>query len=178
MTYNISTADIEARWRALTDAEADVATTLIGDATALLDTYRSGLSAAVTAGTVSERIVVMAISEAVIRVLANPDIWSNQSVSADGGISLGWQFARTTPVPRMRLSDIDLSAIDRALSAAGVRTGRTASMIMHASTQWRYLNAGDDLDEITDADFNTGLLVFPSKVDYMVMTDSYSVVLS
>lgn len=177
MAYNVSTADIEARWRSLSDAESDVATTLIDDAIALLDTYRSGLAAAVASGRVAERLVVMTVADAVIRVLTNPDIWSNQSVTADGGVSIGWQFARSTPAPRMRLSDLDLAALDRALAAVGVRTGRTGSLRMVASTRWSQLNFGSSDGEPTEADWNAGFLVFPGQSDSLTMSDSYSIVL-
>lgn len=176
MAYNVSTADVEARWRPLSDAEGDVAGVLIEDAVALLDTYRPALAAAVASGSIPERLVVMAVADAVIRVLTNPDIWSNQSVTADGGVSIGWQFARATPAPRMRLGDLDLAALDRAMAVAGVRTGRVGSLRTVASTQWSYLNTRD-ADEPTEADFNAGFLVFPGRSDAATVSDSFSVVL-
>jgi hypothetical protein len=151
VSYGVSTADIESRWRPLSDAEAEVASTLIDDATVLVDTYRPSLAAAVVAGSVAPRIVVMTIVEAVIRVLSNPDILSNQSITADGGVSIGWQFAQKTVRPRMQLSLLDFNAIDQAMAAAGYGTGTTGSVRARNSTPWsrraayrrRYLDVDD-----------------------------------
>lgn len=156
MTYAVSTVDIESRWRSLSDTESDVATVLIDDAVALIDTYRPNLAAAVAAGTVPERIVVMTVVEAVIRVLSNPDILANQSVTADGGISIGWQFQRETPAPRMRLSLLDFAAIDQALSVAGLSSGVVGSMRMINSTSWSksaaYRGGPLDVDDVEASD--------------------------
>ena len=170
MTYGVTSADIEARWRSLSVAEAAVATTLIGDAEALLDTYRSGLYDVVTAGTVSSRLVVMTICEAVIRVMANPDRLSQQSITADGGISLGWQFADKNPAPRLRLTDLDLSAIDEALAAVGERTGRTSSLKMNASTSWGRLHS--------ESCESCGIIPLATQTCSMGMSDSVVVTLT
>jgi hypothetical protein len=172
VAYNVTTADVEARWRPLSDAESDVATTLIGDAEALIDTYRSGLAAAVASGDVATRLVAMTICEAVIRVMANPDRLAQQSITADGGISMGWQFAEKVPAPRLRLTDLDLSAVDEAMAAAGYRTGRTASVKM-SSTSWGVLNgSGSDDSE------GSSIIPLPSRSDPMRMSDSVFITLS
>lgn len=156
MAYSVSTVDIEARWRPLAEAESDIAITLVDDAVALLDTYRPSLAAAVAAGSVNERIVTMTVVEAVVRVLSNPDILANQSITADGGISIGWQFQKDTPAPRMRLSLLDFAAIDQALAAAGLSSGTTGSMRMVNSTTWTksaaYNQGPYDLDDVEASD--------------------------
>jgi hypothetical protein len=136
VTYAVSTADIEQRWRPLSDAESEIAVTLIDDAIILVDINRSSLAAAVASGAVPERIVVMTVAEAVIRVLANPDLLAQQSITADGGVSLGWQFQQKTPRPRMTLSVLDFFNIDQAMAAAGYGTGTTGSLRTVNSTRW------------------------------------------
>lgn len=160
MTYAVGTADVEARWRPLSDAESDTASTLIDDAVLLIDVYRPNLAAAVTAGSVPERIVVMTVVEAVIRVLANPDLLSNESITADGGVSIGWQFQTKIPAPRMRLSLLDFANIDQAMSVAGVGTGQVGSLRMNNSTTWSAAAAyGDDgtLDDTSSFTPNASL---------------------
>jgi hypothetical protein len=145
MTYAVGTADVEARWRPLSDAESDTASTLIDDAVMLIDIYRPSLAAAVASGAVPERVVVLTVVETVIRVLANPDLLSNESITADGGISIGWQFQSKIPAPRMRLSLLDFANIDQAMAAAGAGTGVTGSLRMNNSTSWSAAAAyGDD----------------------------------
>jgi len=136
MTYNISPADVEARWRPLSDAETDLASTLIDDAIVLVDVYRPSLADAVASGIIPERLVVMCVAEAVKRVLVNPDILSNQSISADGGVSIGWQFQPKESKPQMNLSLLDFANIDQAMTGAGLGTGVVGSMVMSNSTSW------------------------------------------
>jgi len=158
VAYSVSIADVVARWRPLSTEEQTVGTTLIADAIALLDVARPSLAQAVTDGDVPDRLVTMCVAEAVIRVLSNPDLLSNQSVSADGGVSQGFQFAPTTPRPRMRLSLLDLGSIDEAMAAAGLGTGVVGSMRMINSTPWTRAAAycGGDLD-IDDVATNSTL---------------------
>jgi hypothetical protein len=136
MTYSVSPSDIEARWRPLSDAETDIANTLIDDAITLIDVYRPSLAAAVASGVVPERIVIMTVVEAVKRVLANPDLLANQSISADGGVSIGWQFQQKDPRPQMTLSLLDFANIDQAMTGAGLGTGVVGTMQMTNSTSW------------------------------------------
>lgn len=175
MAYNVSTADVESRWRPLSDAESDVAATLLEDATTLIDVHRPLLAAAVAAGTVPERIVIMTAAEAVIRVLSNPDRLSQQSITADGGISIGWQFEAKVPTPRLRVSDLDFESIDESLEHAGISTGRRTSTVMRASTRWGLLY--NDVDDESERYLNSGLLVFPGLLDTMTVSDSYSIIL-
>ena len=171
MAYNVSTADVESRWRPLSDAESDVATTLLDDAVVLIDVHRPALAAAVAAGTISGRIVVMTAAEAAIRVLSNPDRLSQQSITADGGVSIGWQFEAAKPGPRLRITDLDFATIDQAMANVGLSTGKTSSLRMRNSTSYHLLNTADNDDVDT-------VLPFPyTRLDAIAMSDNYSIVL-
>lgn len=155
MAYSVSRTDVVVRWRPLSTDEQAVCDVLILDAVLLLDTARPTLAAAVTATTISDRLVTICVAEAVIRVMRNPDLLSNQSVSADGGVSQGFQFAPKTPAPRMSLSLLDLGPIDRALGAAGLGTGAAGSLRMVNSTPWTraaaYGHRDLDIDDVAAA---------------------------
>lgn len=170
MAYNVTATDVVDRWRPLSSAEEDLATVLLEDATMLIDVHRRAVAAAVAAGLIPERLVVMTATEAVIRVLTNPDRLANQSITADGGISVGWQFEREKPAPRLRLTDLDFSTLDAALVAAGLSTGRTGVLKTVSSTRYMDLVAGDDDD-------SDPVLPFPyTKLDSVGMTDNYIIV--
>lgn len=168
MTYSVGTPDIEQRWRPLSVAESDVAVTLIDDAITLIDINRPSLAAAVANGSVPERVVVMTVCEAVIRVLANPDLLSQQSVTSDGGVSIGWQFQRDTPRPRMVLSILDFANIDQAMAAAGYGTGTTGSLRTVNSTRWTrsaaYGSGRYDIDDSEASDLTPNASVTDSVV--------------
>lgn len=121
MAYNVSTADIEARWRPLTPAEDDVASVLLIDATSKLDLARPTLAAAVASTTpathVDERLVIIVLCDMVIRVISNPDLNRSINIGADGaiGISYGIEIYRA----RVGLAPGDLDSIDLALRAIG-----------------------------------------------------------
>lgn len=121
MPYNVSTADIEDRWRPLTSAEDDVATILLVDAEYKLNLARPTLAAAVAstdpAVHVDERVVVMVLVDMVIRVISNPDLNRNINIGADG--SIGITYALEIFRSRLGLAPGDLDAIDRALRAVG-----------------------------------------------------------
>lgn len=68
-----TTADVEARWRPLTDAETINAGAFLDDAWSLLLSRRPSLEDDLTAGTVSEGNVIRVMSAMVIRVLRNPE---------------------------------------------------------------------------------------------------------
>jgi hypothetical protein len=168
VSYNVSTLDIESRWRPLSDAEADIALTLIDDTITLIDVYRPSLAPAVAAGQVSERVVVMTVVETVKRVLANPDLLSNQSITADGGVSIGWQFQMKETRPQLMLSMLDFANIDQAMAAAGIGTGTTGSLKMKNSTSWTKNAAyGGEFSEV-----DPGLMPYPTKSDQTITTDS------
>lgn len=142
MAYNVSTADIEARWRPLTPAEDDVASILLVDAALKLDYARPTLAAAVAstvpASHVDERLVVMVLCDMVIRVISNPDLNRNINIGADGAI--GITYALEIYRSRLGMAPGDLDAIDKALLAAGVLPAKfvgrrlTSTMNYRAST--------------------------------------------
>jgi hypothetical protein len=68
-----TTADIEARWRPLTEAEATTAATLLGDAWWILVGRLPNLEANMTAGTVATENVIRVLCAMVLRVLKNPE---------------------------------------------------------------------------------------------------------
>ena len=118
MAYDITAADIESRWRALSDEESDLATVLISDAIVKIDLARPQLAAAVTAGDVSLQLVAMAVADIVIRVLTNPDRLRSTVIGADGSISVGYGLATEVDRARVGIGAGDLDAIDAALRAA------------------------------------------------------------
>ncbi len=119
MPYGVLTSDVEARWRPLSTAEADVAATLIDSADVQLNHLRPRLQAAVDGGLIPKRLVVDAICEAVQRVLRNPDLLRAQNITGDGGVGVTYGLGEDTnhALPRLRFSDEDLLVVDRALKA-------------------------------------------------------------
>lgn len=127
MAFDVSTADIESRWRTLSDDESDVGAQRLLDAGVRLRSVRPGLEAQVAAlaeltpaqvaakADVLEAIRI-ALAEAVIRFLRNPDVTQRQDIGADGSIGISYDTSRAGGV---YIADEDLSAIDDALGAAG-----------------------------------------------------------
>ncbi len=135
MAYDVTPVDIEARWRPLSDAESDVAFTLLESAGVMLDTKRKTLAAEVIAGRVPFRLVVDLLCEAVIRVLRNPDVVRAQNVGGDGGVGInfGGGGGDGPPAPRLVITDADLVYVDKALrdaAAAGSRV-RTRRLVAY-----------------------------------------------
>lgn len=110
--YAVGPEDIEARWRPLSDAERSVALELLDDATVLLDTRLPRLAVEVAAGRVPERLVVIALCEAVQRVLRNPDVQTSFSLSADGSIGQGFGAPSAVARPRLELTAADLAPLE------------------------------------------------------------------
>jgi hypothetical protein len=139
MAYAVTVADIVNRWRALdtegTPSEEDIAGTLLEDAIVKIDLARPMLAAAVTAGTVPERLVAMCAAEVVIRVLSNPDVNSQQQIGADGSVGVG--FHKWSGRPRVVVTDEDLSDIDEALEEAGLLVGSVRSITLTSSYPYR-----------------------------------------
>lgn len=73
MANPATVADIEARWRPLTDQQAINADAYLDDAWAMLLGRRPTLEADLTAGTVSEANVVRVVAAMVLRILRNPE---------------------------------------------------------------------------------------------------------
>lgn len=73
-------ADIEDRWRPLTEQETTNAVAFLGDAWAELLSRRPNLEADVTAGTVAEANVIRVVSAMVLRILKNPGGYDQESI--------------------------------------------------------------------------------------------------
>ena len=80
MPIPASTTDIEARWRPLSEQETVNADAWLTDAYAILLDRRPTLEADVTAGTVSEGNVRRVLCQMVLRVLKNPDGYSQEAI--------------------------------------------------------------------------------------------------
>jgi len=80
----VSSRDIAARWRPLTDAEASVAQTRIGDAEAEL-IMQLGLRGVTEPSTDTrwETVYIATVVEMVRRYLVNTEGWSSESVTID-----------------------------------------------------------------------------------------------
>jgi hypothetical protein len=94
----VVTADIEARFRALTDAEETTAQALIDDAWAVLLMMVPDIEARMTAGSTSTEAVVFVMSAMVLRVLRNPNgvrSWSvdDYSETRDSSLAAGSLYA-------------------------------------------------------------------------------------
>lgn len=98
MPNPVLVSDLEARFRALTDAEEPVAQALLDDAWAILLTVIPDLEDRITAGSTSEALVVSVMSAMVLRVLRNPNgvrQWSvdDYSETRDSALSAGLLYA-------------------------------------------------------------------------------------
>jgi hypothetical protein len=94
----VVTADIEARFRTLTDAEENTAQALIDDAWAVLLMMVPDIEDRMTAGTTSTEAVVFVMSAMVLRVLRNPNgvrSWSvdDYSETRDNSLAAGSLYA-------------------------------------------------------------------------------------
>lgn len=130
MPLAASVSDVEARYGALSDAESDLATVLVGDALAKLRGLRPALSglidaadtaAAAVGATAAQiqlaadwtRLVQVAVAEAVIRVLVNAEQFRSTSIGADGSVSVSYTVASEIPRARLAFSADDLADLDR-----------------------------------------------------------------
>lgn len=73
-------ADIEARWRPLSDQETMNAEAFLGDAWSYLLDRRATLESDLAAGTVAQTEAVRVVCAMVLRVLKNPDGWEDESI--------------------------------------------------------------------------------------------------
>lgn len=80
MALTVAVSELEQRWRPLTAAETVVATSLIADALSILVSRRPSLTAAVTAGTVTQNTLDLVVSAMVLRVLRNPEGKRQESI--------------------------------------------------------------------------------------------------
>lgn len=78
--FTTDVSEIEARWRPLTDAERDVAQTLLDDAAAILLGRLPTIETRVDAGSLSGALVRRVQVEMVKRVLSNPEGKRQESI--------------------------------------------------------------------------------------------------
>ena len=123
MPYNVSPADVEARWRPLSDDETDIAQTLLDDFSNDLDLARPTLSnfligLAEPMHTALERAIVRTLALATKRALRNPDTLSNTTIDPAGGIGVGYDNrAESLANTSASLTRADFAAIDSAVLA-------------------------------------------------------------
>lgn len=146
MAFDVSVPDVESRWRALSDDEADVALVRLGDADRLLRARRPGLEAfyaGLPAGGPQEDLletIRQVLADAVIRFLRNPDLVSQQQIQADGGVGIGFD---TRNLGGVYLSPADLATIDQAVGAAeGVLRPHVGSQALVSSFPYRTRTPG------------------------------------
>lgn len=143
MAFDVSTTDIELRWRALTTDETDVAFARLDDAALLLRTARPALDAFVNglpAGQPRldlEQAIRIALAEAVIRYLRNPDLLRSQTIGADGAVGIGFETGTDAP-SGVYISTHDLAVIDAAVAGAeGESVPRIRSRVLTSSFPYR-----------------------------------------
>lgn|SRR3982751_4859485 len=139
--FDVSTVDIEARWRALSDDESDVALVRLGDADRLLRSARPGLEAfyaGLADGSRKDDLletIRQVLADAVIRFLRNPDLVSQQQIQSDGGVGIGFD---TKGLGGVYLSGSDLAVIDQAVgAAAGAVRPHVGSQVLKSSFPYR-----------------------------------------
>lgn len=145
MAFDVSTADIESRWRGLSAAESDIAFKRLQDADRKLRFLRPGLLAfyngliadvpPITKKTDLLEAIRTACAEAVIRFLRNPDMTNRQDIGSEGSIGIGYDTAAEGGV---FISRGDLTDIDAAVSAAaGTVPAKVASRQLVSTFPWR-----------------------------------------
>lgn len=75
--------DVEHAWRTLTDAETLVAATRLTFASAIVRQEVSDVDSRILAGSLDAALVAGVVADMVIRVLRNPEGWSQQQYSID-----------------------------------------------------------------------------------------------
>jgi hypothetical protein len=152
MAFDISTTDIESRWRSLSADESDVAFARLEDAALklrlarpTLDTYVNGLPPGALR-TDLEAAIRIALAEAVIRYLRNPDLLRSQTVGADGAVGMGFETDgdRLEASSGVFIAESDLAVIDAAVATAGGETvPRVRSRVLTTSFPYRTAITGD-----------------------------------
>jgi hypothetical protein len=121
MPFDVSTADIETRWRVLSTEEEDVGLQRLLDAERKLRLLRPKLLATYTdldAGDVKDDLletIRAVLAGVVIRYLRNPDVNNRQDIGADGSIGIG--FDTLTP-GGLYFTAEELNEIDQAAAVA------------------------------------------------------------
>lgn len=104
------TFDIEARWRPLTDAEQQIAPTLIDDASANVRAQAPGVDDRIADGSLDPMLVAGVVARMVIRVLRNPTGAVSRQRQVDDA-SMSETYDREAVRAEMYLPDADLSLI-------------------------------------------------------------------
>ncbi len=113
-------ADIEARWRRLTQAEEITAAARVDDVWSELTARLPTLESRLAAGLVPAGLVVRVVSDAVLRVLKNPDGFRTETVG-------GWSGTRDGVVAGIYIDPADL-----ALLAASRPRGGSIRLVLPA----------------------------------------------
>lgn len=101
--------DVAARWRPLTSAEQNVATTLVADASALIRARFPGIDDQIAAGGIDAQILTIVVSGMVKRALIAPDDGVSQESEGIGPYSRSQSFAN--PMRNVFLTEADLTLI-------------------------------------------------------------------
>lgn len=123
MSFGVSTTDIVAMWRPLDDDETPVAAIRLTQAEVKMRILRPKLEAFIAAMPVDTAphiqqhddlvaLVKIALCEAVIRFMRNPDVNTQQQVGADGSIGISFD---TDAGSGIYIDEADLIAIDAAV---------------------------------------------------------------
>jgi hypothetical protein len=123
VSFNVSTDDIESMWRALDDDESDVADVRLAQAASKLRILRPKLDPFLAAMPISTALqiqakadvqsaITVALCEAVIRFMRNPDVNVEQEIQADGSITVRFD---TKAGSGIYIDENDLTAIDAAV---------------------------------------------------------------
>jgi hypothetical protein len=146
MSFDVSTADIVAMWRPLDDDETPVATTRLAQAQVKMRILRPKLEAFLDAMPVDtaphiqqhadlESLIKIALCEAVIRFMRNPDVNTQQQIGADGSVGVSFD---TDAGSGIYIDQADLDAIDAAvLESEGYIPTRVKSRQLITSTPYR-----------------------------------------
>ena len=141
MPFDVSTADIETRWRVLTTEEEDIGLIRLLDAERKLRLRRPKLLAfytALGAGVPKEDLletIRAVLAGSVIRYLRNPDVNNRQDIGADGSIGIGFD---TLTNGGIYFTDEELGEIDAAVAvAAEVPVSRFASRRLISTFPYR-----------------------------------------
>lgn len=115
-----TSADVAARWRPLTSAEADIADVLAGDASALIRQRFPGIDASIAAGSLDAELVTMVVAGMVKRALIAPLDGVSQQSAGTGPYSHSETFAN--PMRNVFLTAADLVLIEGYKPKAGSQT--------------------------------------------------------
>lgn len=101
--------DVADRWRPLSPAEETIATTLVGDASALIRARFPGIDSQIAAGAVDAQILLIVVAGMVKRALIAPDEGVTQQSEAAGPFTHSRSYAN--PMRNVFLTAADLVLI-------------------------------------------------------------------